>query len=581
MDPFAEQLYGALLNMAGYTKKIVAQQTQTAVDVFIECLSPLARTVVPLLTRYMAEKNVQTRTFIASHVKQYIDINGARAKSSLESAGHVDALENLVKKGLVDTNPAAREAGRQAFWSFSAVWPARAAVILASLEPGNRKHVEKACPDPNAPHLQGVLASGSSGAAPELPKKSTLAAAIAASRAKAKAIAIAPPTLIHQATSASHMQAASSKLSSPTRADSPSLSSKSQEAGGSVRNPASPMKTVRSVSNGFKPSSSNATSSSPRGRVPSQTTPPLSPRSSGDSSIKRMSATFTPTTPEHGRAGTFQRAITTPLPASPPRPATLVTHPTPRNVRQVVPRASITSVLAVPMQGHSRTSTVMPNLSTDDSLLLATTIPIPDDQDSQMDMDVDMTQQDATATFTLGQLGRSTSSRPDSNSNSLSNTSNSRALSFSPKSDMSYLPAYSNSLSSTSKGSGPVVEDALRARAEQAESAAERLLELVVDGEGYEHGTYQPSSPVAHGKFTVKARTSVGRSANGKVPLGSVSSRPPITPARNSALKQASTFQDSPHVVQNGASSMMDALRDQHNQSGWWLKRMKRSYPVS
>jgi CLIP-associating protein 1/2 len=226
-------------------------------------------------------------------------------------------------------------------------------------------------------------------------------------------------------------------------------------------------------------------------------------------------------------------------------------------------------------------STMMPDLSTDDSLLLATTIPIPDDQDSQMDMDVDMTQQDATATFTMGQLGRSASSRPDSNSNSLSNASNSRALSFSPKSDMSYLPAHSNSLSSNSKGSGPVVEDALRARAEQAESAAERLLELVVDGEGDENGMYQPPSPVTHGEFTVKARTSVGRNANGKMPLGSMSSRPPITPARNSALKQASTFQDSPHVVQNGASSMMDALRDQHNQSGWWLKRMKRSYPVS
>lgn len=224
-------------------------------------------------------------------------------------------------------------------------------------------------------------------------------------------------------------------------------------------------------------------------------------------------------------------------------------------------------------------STMMPDLSTDDSLLLATTIPIPDDQDSQMDMDVDMTHQDITATFTMGQLGRSTSSRPESNSNSLSTASNSRALSFSPKSDMSYLPPHSNSLSSNSKGSGPVVEDALRARAEQAESAAERLLELVVDGEGDENGMYQPPSPVTHGKFTVKLRNSVGRSANGKVQLGSLASpRPPITPVRNLALKQSSAFQDSPHVVQNGASSMMDALRDQHNQSGWWLRRMKRTY---
>ncbi len=74
----------------------------------------------------------------------------------------------------------------------------------------NHKQLEKACP--NQQHLPEVQP-----ATPQV-KKSSVAAAIAASWAKAKVIVTAPPTLQHQATSTVHT------MSPPKHALSPSLS---------------------------------------------------------------------------------------------------------------------------------------------------------------------------------------------------------------------------------------------------------------------------------------------------------------------------------------------------------------------
>jgi CLIP-associating protein 1/2 len=179
-------------------------------------------------------------------------------------------------------------------------------------------------------------------------------------------------------------------------------------------------------------------------------------------------------------------------------------------------------------------------------------------------------------TFTAAQLGVSTSSLPASNSNSLSNASNTQAFSFSPKSDMSFLP-HPNSLSSKSSlhgPSGPVVEDALRARAEQAESAAERLLELV-DTE--EDQAFSPTGHFSHNEHGLNGSSSNGVKASLRGMAGGASQfRPPVTPTANrtSVLRRAAQFQDSPHE-KRGTSSMIDILKDHQDQSGWWLKRMK------
>jgi CLIP-associating protein 1/2 len=112
----------------------------------------------------------------------------------------------------------------------------------------------------------------------------------------------------------------------------------------------------------------------------------------------------------------------------------------------------------------------------------------------------------------------------------------------------------------------------LRARAEQAESAAERLLELVEPEENGNHHSSIPASLLlgSHGNATPKP--------NSKVPSGPIARTrtvPPVTPLnRNTAVfKQASLFKNSPAF--NGTSpSLLDVLKERKNETSWWLKRV-------
>jgi CLIP-associating protein 1/2 len=100
----------------------------------------------------------------------------------------------------------------------------------------------------------------------------------------------------------------------------------------------------------------------------------------------------------------------------------------------------------------------MPDLD-DDSLLLATTIPVPDDSDSDMNEPPNI--MSFSSPFKLFPPSSSHTSQQPSSGLSTPNTV-SNALSDFPGKPSDMIP----------------VEDALRARAEQAQSAAERLLEL-------------------------------------------------------------------------------------------------------
>jgi CLIP-associating protein 1/2 len=153
----------------------------------------------------------------------------------------------------------------------------------------------------------------------------------------------------------------------------------------------------------------------------------------------------------------------------------------------------------------------------------------------------------------------------------------------------------SNALSSGS-GSGflpggggpapPVVEDALRARAEQAESAAERLLELVEpEEEGVHHSSIPTSLLVGSAGTSASAGPGPGVGVKEKpvpVPLplpATTMTTPPATPVsnRNAAImRQAAMFKDSPaYKGSSSSSSLLDVLRDRKHESGWWMKRMK------
>jgi len=199
---------------------------------------------------------------------------------------------------------------------------------------------------------------------------------------------------------------------------------------------------------------------------------------------------------------------------------------------------------------HPRFSSMAPY----ESLLLAASMPLPEDTDSDESTNL----LSFSAAFEASQTGPK---------------SDSQALSLSPKSG--HTAEASSALSTGSAPEGPrqpIIEDALRARAEQAESAAERLLELV-DPE--DDGTHHSTIP-----------TSLLVGINGSAPLPPKHNpeqiTPPVTPMTKNAaiLRQAAMFQDSP--APNGAqSSLLDVLRDEKHATGWWTKRLtSRSYLI-
>lgn len=527
MDPFFETLLTPLLRMASFTKKIVAQQSQSVVTTILTHTFPQPRMTLQLLSNTLQEKTVQARAFVIAHIKNYIEVHGMRSQSAIESSGGAEILEKCMKRALADANVGVRENARVCFWVFESVWHERAVAILGTLDSLARKQLEKVCPDPNA--AAAIIPPTT----PKNLKKTSVAAAIAASRAKAKAIATSPPTLRHQATSTSH----TIRATSPTPVYpnvSPPTSPRTRIVSGSP--------IARTTSSGGVPRSHSRSASSS-----STSTPP--------EAIRR--ATSSPLAGSPPRNSVLRRAAETALPASPPpSSANLVQHspvhysPTARQTG--APRAPV----AVPVPPRPSTIISMMNGNNDDSLLLASEVPIPEDSDSDPDESINLmsfsTPFEIYPPFPLAK-------------------SDSQVHSFSPKSTDS-RPNISNALSTPEHIQGEVVEDALRARAEQAESAAERLLELVDSDD-----SSSPSSIPASLLLGANGHTSP--SPKVKHPPTFV---PPVTPINRNKriLKQAALFQNSP--AYNGtAPSLMDVLKDRKNESSWWLKRVKCSYGLA
>lgn len=191
----------------------------------------------------------------------------------------------------------------------------------------------------------------------------------------------------------------------------------------------------------------------------------------------------------------------------------------------------------------------------EESLLLATNIPVPEDSDSDMDLDESVNLISFSTPYEVyPPVPRS----------------NSQANSFSPVSTSPKRP-FSNALSTgtSSPPAGvaqPLVEDAMRARAEQAESAAERLLELVEPEDDHTHASPIPAALLVRN----------GEDEGGKVKASTVPSVPrtPTNNKRSAAImQQAALFQDSPAA--NGKTASLFALVDGRESAGeWWAKRM-------
>ncbi|KAG6886066.1 hypothetical protein C0993_004056 [Termitomyces sp. T159_Od127] len=538
IDLFCETLLTNLLRMAGFTKKITAQHSQASVTEIITYTSAQPRIVLPLLWNTMQEKTVQTRAFVVDHVKQYVHVHGHRSKHVIEGTNGLELLEKILKKALNDANPAVREKARVSFWAFGDVWPEQGSTILESLDPNARKQVEKLCPKP------GLITN----LPPTTPKvKKSLAATIAASRAKAKAIATAPPTLRHQATSGSHVppvQRPASPVTPPrsslVRPSSPltvSVSSTAPTTPGRPRNISGTMS--RSVSGTGVPSSHSRSSSS--GSNGSVTAPP-----SPSDFRRRASSPLAVSTATMSRPATVRKVLQSSPPSS-------------RHVLPSARDAGRTAAVPIPAR-RSRLS--LQTSEDDESLLQAQFVPIPD-SDSDGDQSINL--MSFSAPFEV---------HPPI-------TPQTRTMnneSASPRSIDSKPTVVSNALSSGSVADMAtdrlVVEDALRARAEQAESAAERLLELVdPEEESLHHSTLPPSLMVSgtNGHAAPKTKLKDKPKAHQTVQDRPM---PPATPInRNAAiLRQAAMFQDSP--VRNGQqSSLVDVLQGKRHETGWWTKR--------
>jgi len=527
--------------MAGFTKTITAQASQDSVTSLITYTSGTPRTFIPLLWQTIQDKNVQARTYGIGHLKAYLETHAERSKHSIEVSGGLDTLEKALKKGLSDANPAVKSAARTCFWVFNEVWRDRGQVILNSLDSTARKQLEKACPK------QELLSSVAS--TPNPPKKTSVAAAIAASRAKAKAIANAPPTLRHQATSAVHAPPSTKRSASPSLNLSKSTSPTPRPNSPLRTSVSPPVSRSRVVSNGMARTVSNPVISPSHSRTRSGgSDSPPSPIT--DSFNRRISSPLAPRVSPN-RNSTIRKAMQTALPASPP--SSTPTSP---------------SRLRPPSQAPARLSSLLFNGTDDDSLLLAQTIPVPED-DSDSEDSVNL------MSFSSPFEKRRPPPPP---------ASNSQTRSLSPASDSKPIIGISNALSTDSvtalakAGGQPVVEDALRARAEQAESAAERLLELVEPEDGEPHPTLPPSllvgSTGTNGHATPKVKK--------PLPVPIVRNPAPVTPVNRAAsiMRQAAMFKDSP--AYNGRpSSLVDVLQERKNETGWWLRRKTCTFLIS
>ncbi|KAI0676880.1 clasp N terminal-domain-containing protein [Trametes maxima] len=553
LDPFCDLLFTNLVRMANLTKKITAQTSQATVTTLIQHSAAHPKLVLPLLWNVLQDKAIQTRQYAIGHVKTYLEVHGTRAVHAIEGSGGIELLEKIVKKALGDANAGVRDNARQLFWIFQRIWAERGATILQSLDNTSRKQLEKACPSPD------LLASVPTVASPKA-KKSSVAAAIAASRAKAKAIANAPPTLRHQATSTSHtIRATSPPTKRPT---SPALSTSSSTGGVRAQSPilrSSPPRSrimssgtlSRSVSSGVV--ASQTTRSPPR---QPQTASPPSP-TPDQTFRRRLTSPLTSLNPSPPTSNsTFRKAVETALPASPPTSAITFVSPTPRPQKAGQPAA-------VPVQRESLSLAGLRQLAgtEEESLLLATNIPVPEDSDSDMDMDLD----ESVNLISFSTPYRVFPPAPRSTS---------QANSFSPKSTSS-KPTLSNALSTgtSSPPAGvaqPLVEDAMRARAEQAESAAERLLELVEPEEDGAHASSLPASLLLRNTEGAKPRA---RASGGSGHAAPTLPRTPISKRSAAIMQQAALFQDSP--AYNGKTTSLFDMVDGRDRAGqWWAKRM-------
>ncbi|GAK66531.1 uncharacterized protein PAN0_013c4753 [Moesziomyces antarcticus] len=145
LAPCVEPFLTSLTAMAGFTKKLIANATQEAAAAIMVNVSfrPL---YLQLIWHGIQDKNVATRTAAAEHLATVLSHHAAHRKHAVESHGGLDLLDKCFRKGVGDSNPAARTRSREAFWIFHQYWPDQATTILQSLDPSTKKQVAATAP---------------------------------------------------------------------------------------------------------------------------------------------------------------------------------------------------------------------------------------------------------------------------------------------------------------------------------------------------------------------------------------------------------------------------------------------------
>ncbi|KAF8741306.1 CLASP N terminal, partial [Rhizoctonia solani] len=525
LDPFVDRILTALVKMSGFTKKIIAQQSQASATAVITNTSAHPRVVLPLLWSYIQEKNVQSRSYSIEHLTTYLKVHAAKSKHAIDSANGVDIITKCLQKTLNDPSPGVRPLARTCFWEFEPVWPAIALTIAEQLDNSARKQLDKANPNPGACTPITPVE--------EVKKKPSVAAAIAASRAKAKAIANDPPTLRHAAITPARrtvspppaktplpQRQSSPRIPSTSRPPSrpPSRSAGSPGAPARSQSPLPPVPTLpRPNSRGSSPSPPSPTSSSSTNQRQVSTTSVIQ-SSPGRPSTLRSSysqirpgakangsnavpATAPPVSRVRSQPNNLSRSVSAPQPpASPTRRATSPVTPTKR-----AGSGSGSPVPRKPLSDHPLPSLAQ-RLDDSDSLIHATTIPIPEDDDDE-------------------------------------------PISFSTPFEK-YGTATPPTVPVTIAGDIKEPEESLLAKAIQATSAASQLEDEIIAGKD-DH----PSPYPAELLHKTQARTPVNRKI----------------------MREAALFQDSPQAAK--LPTILDHLFERDHEEGSWVH--KRSGTVS
>jgi CLIP-associating protein 1/2 len=467
-------------------------------------------------------------------------------KAAIESSGGLDLIEKSLKKALADQNAGLRDSARAVFWLFDGIWMDRGEVLLNGLDPTARKQLEKV-----APSGRSAMSSGN-GSQVET-KKTSIAAAIAASRAKAKQIAAAPPTLRHAATAHASTMAMATSTKRPASPGSPPSSSR-------IAPVTSPTSAAKRQSGLFQRSatSSAVMNTGPKspGGVTTRSNPSLSPPSSPSLTGHRKQITDVRSGPVVASPTSSNVPLRSPSNnqkrLSTSLSARSLSPPAPTNRASQVKRAS--GVFSSP-KGMG----LSPSPAVNDTLTLS---PHPSDDESLMRV-------------------RAPNSEADSD-DSIQIASFSDAYTSTPPGRVVVASTLTRSTNPITVP-GPVVEDALRARAEQAESAAERLLEELVEPDETVQTIHippslMPSTSASNTKPNGTARRTSHSNGADTSTLSNRRAAVPSTPANNRAalLKQAAAYQDSPPY--KSGQSLISKLQDNRNESSWWLKRVSCMY---